>query len=326
MQQSNRPLGLYHSEADLQLARENLAREPIRGALARLEAPEADPLAEAYLSALRGQLFDNLEAGYRAAAALNQADLQLNDDRAGIKRALAWLSVAAMLRDHDAWEASWRDVIAGALDRFRETGEPLRDLWLGALAMAAGILLESDEAIQRGAAVYRRTVDQQIHPEGFLKGIADVDDAPGRYEAQVSGSCALVLLAEMAALIGLDLWSYDSRAVSVSTAVTYTHFYYFYPEKWRWETDLTRERDGCGHAPRRRLHGAGQSARSASGNRTLPRRTAPAILFLRRRLDDLDAWADAREEAALALLVRRSNKHSLRCNQIGRRPSVSPRQ
>lgn len=242
MQQSSRPLGLFHSEADMRLARENLEREPIRGAQALLETPAADPLAEAYQSALRGQLLDDVEAGNRAAAALNQADLQLSDDLAGIKRALAWLSVAAMLRAHPAWEASWHDVIAGALDRFSETDEALRGLWLGALTMAAGILLEHDDAIQRGATVYREGVDELIHPEGYLKGIADRDDVPGRYEAQVSGCCALVILAEMAALIGLDLWSYDNRAVSVSTAVTYTHFYYFYPEKWRWEADLTRER------------------------------------------------------------------------------------
>lgn len=235
-------MGLFHREADLQLARDNREREPIRGALARLDAPEADPLAEACQSALRGQLFDNVEAGFRAAVSLRQANLELADDLGDIQRALAWISVAAMLRGHDAWEASWRDVIAGALDGFSETDEALRGLWLGALTMAAGILLESDDAIQRGVAVYRRFVDEQIHPEGFLKGIADLDDAPGRYEAQVSGSCALVMLAEMAALVGLDLWSYDSRAVSVFTAVTYTHYYYFFPEKWRWEADLTRER------------------------------------------------------------------------------------
>ncbi len=244
MPQTNRPMGLFHTEADLQLARENREREPIRSALARLETPAADPLVEAQLSALRGQLFAELEAGYLAAAALNESDVMIagSQELDSIKRALGWLSVAAMLRGHPAWEASWRDQIAAGLDRFAETGDKLREFWLGALTMAAGILLESDEAIERGAAVYRRAVDQQIHPEGYLKGVADIADAPQRYEAQVSGSYALVLLAEMAGSVGLDLWTYDSRAVSVFTAVTYTHFYYFFPEKWRWEAGLTRER------------------------------------------------------------------------------------
>ncbi len=244
MQSSNQQKGLFHSEADLQLARENLQREPIRGALARLEAADPDPLARACLSALRGQVYGELEAGYRAAATLNESDIiresgnQLED----VKRSLGWLALMAMLRGHPAWEASWFDAITSILTRFDESGDTLQALWLGALALAAGILLEDEPEIERGAAVYRGAVEQLIHPEGFLKGIADVADAPGRYEAQVSGCCALVLLAEMAAPLGLDLWSFESRAVGVITAVTYTHFYYFFPEKWRWEEGLTLER------------------------------------------------------------------------------------
>lgn len=235
--------GLIHSEADLQLARENLEREPIRGALARLEAAEPDPLARACLSALRGQIYGDVEAGYRAAA-LNETAIiresgnQLED----VKRSLGWLSLMAMLRGHPAWDASWLDAIASMLSRFDESDDQLRALWLGALKLAAGILLESEHEIEGGAAVYRRAVAELIHPEGFLKGIADVADAPERYEAQVSGCCALVLLAEMAAPLGLDLWSYESRAVGIFTAATYTHFYYFFPEKWRWEEGLSLDR------------------------------------------------------------------------------------
>lgn len=243
---SNRPMGLFHRKADIGLARENREREPIRGALALLEAEDADPLVNAHKAALRGQFFETPEPGYRAAAVLSEVDLigdRLNLD--GIKRALVWLSAAAMLRDHPAWRASWRDQIAAMLDGLDgdgESGEALTELWRGALMMGSGILLERDESIERGAAVYRRAVERRIHPEGYFRGIADLADAPERYEAQVSATGALVLLAQMAGLAGLDLWSYDSRAVSVSTAVAYTHFYYFFPEKWRWEAALSRER------------------------------------------------------------------------------------
>ena len=243
---SNRPLGLFHREADLRLARENREREPIRGALALLEAVEADPLVNAYKAALRGQLIETLEPGYRAAAALSQVNLiGGRPDLNGIKRALAWLSAAALLRNHPAWGSSWRGQIAQLLDGPAgddETGVTLTALWRGALTMAAGILLEGDEAIDLAAAVYRRAVERRIHPEGYFRGIADLADAPARYEAQVSATGALVLLAQMAELVGLNLWAYDSRAVSISTAVAYTHFYYFFPEKWRWEAKLSRER------------------------------------------------------------------------------------
>jgi len=243
---SNRPMGLFHLEADLRLARENREREPIKGALALLEAEEADPLANACKAALRGQLFETLEPGYRAAAALSLVDLKGGRlDLDGIQRALAWLTAAAMLRDHPAWGVSWRDQIAAmldALDGAGETSEALTALWRGALTMAAGILLEDGKAIGRGGAVYRLAVERRIHPEGYFRDIADLADAPARYEAQVSATGAMVLLAQMADLAGLDLWAYDSRAVSISTAVAYTHFYYFFPEKWRWEAELSRER------------------------------------------------------------------------------------
>ena len=243
-QQSNRRLGLTYSEADLRRARENQEREPIRSAIARLETREPDPLAAAQMSALRGQLHQTLDPGYLAAASLNEAGAIAGDklDLAGVKRAISWLAVAAMLRDHPAWEASWRDIVASTLERATETDDTLRQFWLGALIMAAGILLESDEEIARGAAVYRRAVERHIHPEGYFRGLTDIADGEELYEAQVSATGALVLLAEMAGTVGLELWTFESRAVSVTTAIAYTHFYYFFPEKWRWEADLTRER------------------------------------------------------------------------------------
>ncbi len=244
MPPEDRPLGLFHRESHLRLVRANLESEPIASALALLEAPQSDALAAAYMSALRGQLFAEREPGDYAAAALNEAEFTLGEGAAlaDLKRALGWLSVAAMLRGHPACNPAWRDVIAAEVGRFDETEDPLRELWLGALTLAAGILLESDDRIERGAAVYRRAVAERIHPEGYLKGIADVADGERLYEAQVSGLCALVLMAEMAGQAGLELYAYESRAVSVVTAATYTHFYYFFPEKWRWEAGLSPER------------------------------------------------------------------------------------
>ncbi len=239
--------GLFHRAADMQLARSKRESEPIRGALARLETADADPLARAQLAAMRGQFYADVQAGHAAAEALADADFgpATLGDLTGLKRALGWLSLIAMLRDHPAWQPAWGDRVAEVLATANE-GCGLDDvegeLWRGALQLAAGALLASDKAIEQGAAVYRRAVAEIIHPEGYLKGIADIADAPARFEAQLSGACALVLLAEMAGLVGLDLWSYDSRAVSVITAVTYTHYYYFFPEKWRWEAGLTRAR------------------------------------------------------------------------------------
>ena len=246
----DRPFGLFHSEGDLALARENREREPIRGSLTMLESPSDDPLVTAQLAALRSQLRGDAEAGHAAIEALREGDFTRDEasDLAAIKRSLGWISVMAMLRDQPGWQrlrATYLDAVKAKLQRLNtrdETGDKLREFWLGAATMAAGILLENDENIERGADVYRRAVDQQIHPEGYLKGIVDTENASRTYASQLSGTCALVLLAEMAAQVGLNLWSYDNRAVTVITAATYTFYYYFFPEKWRWESGLTRER------------------------------------------------------------------------------------
>jgi len=238
---------LFHSAADLRLARANKEREPIRGALVRLESQDDDPLARAHLAALRAQFYD--DAGARKLAAAQFAASGFGSETSGdlndSKRALGWLSVLALLRDYPAWRPDWSADIQRRLARLgppEDSDDAERELWLGALTMAAGILLEREEDVERGAAVYRRAVAERIHPEGFLRSVADIADAPGRYEAQLSATCALALMAEMAAQVGLELWSYDSRAVSITTAITYTHYYYFFPEKWRWESGLTRER------------------------------------------------------------------------------------
>ena len=88
----------------MQLARDNLEREPIRAALSRLDTAASDPLARAHLSALRGQLYGELEAGNRAAAALREVEFirESGNPLEDIKRSLGWLSVLAMLRDHSA--------------------------------------------------------------------------------------------------------------------------------------------------------------------------------------------------------------------------------
>ncbi|MYD08554.1 MAG: hypothetical protein F4X02_00800 [Chloroflexi bacterium] len=237
------PKYLLFSASDLQLARDNRDREPIRGALPRLDGQPADALALAQLQALRYVFHDDAAAGRRAIEIVRRQDLS-GDDLAGlsaIKRRFGWLSVMSLLRDHPDWRdgaCDFRVVAGDARQQLDAAGEVLlRALWLATLVMAAGILLKDEERVASAASTYRRAVDQHIHPEGYFKGIVDVDGASGTYQAQFAATGALVLMSEMAQ----DLWSYNNRAVSANTAATYTFYYYFFPERWRWEGGLTRE-------------------------------------------------------------------------------------
>lgn len=241
---------LLFSASDLQLARENQDSEIVRSALPLLGSQPEDALALAQLQALRYLFYADAAAGAAAVELAQGRDLGAGDreDLSALQRRFGWLTAMAMLGEHPDWTGRAETYRAAAGDAPQQLddaadadGALLRTLWLAVIAMAAGILLEEDRPVQSAASVYRRVVDQHIHPEGFFKGIVDVDGAEQTYQAQFAATGALALLSEMAQQAGEDLWSYNNRAVSANTAATYTFYYYFFPERWRWEEGLSRE-------------------------------------------------------------------------------------
>ncbi|MCY4018031.1 MAG: hypothetical protein OXG39_01360 [Chloroflexi bacterium] len=236
--------GLFHRAEHLALARDHREREPVASALRLLDKRDQDPLKAAHLAALRYQFFDDRTAAETALEQLGKADLADGAivDQARCKSLLGWLSLAAMLRQHANWQALQTEIMpafVAAASGMTAARNPLEELWQGATQLATGIVFEHESFRQLGAAAYRKAVDHVIHPEGFLKGIVDVESAEPTYAEQVSGACALVIMAEMAAPAGLDLWSYDNRGVSPVTATTYLLYYYYYPERWRWSDGLS---------------------------------------------------------------------------------------
>ena len=237
------PPSLFFSSADLQLMRENLHLEPLKSALPLLDSSPADGLARAHVLALRFRLRGDKSAGEAALTALREAEnLETESPLAACKQAFSRLSALAMLRDLPGGDAALEGELA-RLPLESQTDDLLESLWAAVLNMAVGILREGQEEIANAAQSYRRAIDQRIHPEGFIRGVVDIEgNASGRvsYEGQLSATCALALLAEMAAQRDIDLWGYSQRAVSIHTAAAYTHYYYHYPERWRWGAVLTR--------------------------------------------------------------------------------------
>ncbi len=242
--------GLFHSAEHLALARDNREREPVASALRLLEKRADEPLKAAYLAALRYQFLADRPAAEIALELLGKADAPAGAivGQARCKALLAWLSVAALLRQHAAWRALQTELMpayVAAVASLTEPHDPLEELWQGALRLGTGIVFEHESSARMGAEAYRKAVDHVIHPEGFLKGIVDVDGSQQTseqtYAKQVSGACALTLMAEMAPQAGLDLWSYDNRGVTPVTATTYLLYYYYYPENWRWSENLSAQ-------------------------------------------------------------------------------------
>lgn len=234
---------LFFSNADLLLARDHLEREPVKSAAARLDSPPPEPLAKAQILALRYCLRGKSEDASAALAALGELDPAADDARTSPhRRALARFSTLAMLRDVPGGESA----LAAEVERLpldTPENDALGEYWAAALTMALGCLLDRAAHIDRAAASYRRAIDQHIHPEGYIRGMVDMEhklDGQHGYERQLSATGALALIAEMAAQRGLNLWAYDKRAVSIHTAAAYTHYYYWFPERWRWGEGLTR--------------------------------------------------------------------------------------
>ena len=237
------PPSLFFSDSDLQLMRETLHREPLNSAARLLDAPPADGLAKAHLLALRFVLRGEVEAGESALAALRHKDTGKSESAlAATKQAFGRLSALAMLRDLPGCQDALDNEI-GRLPTESDSGDLLESLWAAVLRMAAGILRDAESDIASAAEMYRRAIDAHIHPEGYIRGIVDIerkDNGRDSDEGQLSATCALALIAEMAAQRDIDLWGYSQRAVSIHTAAAYTHYYYHYPERWRWGAGLTR--------------------------------------------------------------------------------------
>jgi hypothetical protein len=237
--------GLFFTPEHIERARKHRDREPFQTAwnlLLNQEHPA--PLAAAQWNGLRWRFDDNQTAGDAAATALqNGVGFDLSAD--------TWEALATMVALAQSFELAREffspEAASVWLNHFQERLHNLNTLegdlphyatlWLALLNLSAGIVLEADEWVERGAAVYRQTIDSAVRPEGYLPKAVEGNDGGSLWRDLVSVE-ALVLMAEAADHIGLDLWGYQSRGISVVTAGAYLQYYYYFPEKWRWDTGM----------------------------------------------------------------------------------------
>ncbi|HEX2908849.1 MAG TPA: alginate lyase family protein [Phototrophicaceae bacterium] len=235
--------GLYFTEEQIQAAHANRDREPLQQAWAvLLQSEPTGWLAAIQWDGLRYRLNEDLAAGERAVQALTMVDFTFPAAATFDKlaRLLALAQSYELVRSHPAFgpeaQLRWQQEFAvgvKALNAVRDELAYVDRLWLAALKIAGAIVLERDDWFDQGAECYRQIVRDDIRPEGYLPPAVSGGDA-GSLSRQLLAVAALALAAEMAAHVGVDLWGYMSRGVSLNTACTYLVFYYYYPEKWRW--------------------------------------------------------------------------------------------
>lgn len=250
MEQQASNFGLTFTAEHIQSAQTQRDADHIGDAFQLLDDTSHDNvLQSAYLMALRYCFMNDTQSREHAIEELGSLNLpQLSANyRQSLHNTLAAVQIIAMLGDHPAFsnhQPQWIKALSEQVDYLNQPHDKhdlLDVLWLGALNIGAGIVFENETWFAQGEATYKQAITDHIHPEGYLKGIVDDEVVIETYAKQVSGTSALVMMAEMAEHVGVDLWSYDNRGITPITATTYILYYYYYPEKWKWEADLTPE-------------------------------------------------------------------------------------
>lgn len=240
--------GLYFSAEHIQQALRRKERPPVKEAWALFDnLPPQDIFSGLILNGTRYRFAGDLEAGRVAATGLLAWDWR----SVGTEQAASWDDLVAtvilmhafeMVRDHPAFNDTarhdWLARLAGAVaamnDNALEDVDYVERIWLGLLNMVAGVVLDGEDAFQRGVETYRRAVREDITPDGYItQAVQGGGDTA--FLRQLLVVKALVLMAEVGTLAGEDLWQYTVRGVSVTTAAVYLNYYYYFPDKWRWD-------------------------------------------------------------------------------------------
>jgi hypothetical protein len=247
--------GLYFTPAHVQAAQQDQAREPLASAWAHLYALQPNAGAAALWGGLRYRFAGHTkpaEAGVELL--LRHTDPALMDTPpafSAISETLMLAHAYEMLRDFGGFspaaQTRWRDAFTERLAVLNApAAEPLVHewLWLGLLSLAAGIVLEQEDRFQRGVAVFQHAIADEVRPQGFItKAVTqrDNDQPAATFYRQLLSSAALVLMAEAASHVGVNLWDYTVRGVSVITTAIYPIYYFYTTEKWKWEPGLRVE-------------------------------------------------------------------------------------
>jgi hypothetical protein len=240
--------GLYFTPQHVQNARKHRDSEPFLSAWAYLEqrVVHSGSLAAVQWNGLRFRFDDDAQAGEQAVIDLQDGvgldiDGSLSDFDA-LSGGITLAQCFGLVRDHPAWstgaQSSWLERFTGLADFLNRQPEGMslvEQVWTGLLNVAAAVVLEDETRLEAGAHIYRLTIDNEIRPEGYLPHAVAGEDG-GSLWRQLYIVAGLVLTAEAASHVGLDLWGYTSRGISVITAASYLIYYYYYPDQWRWDS------------------------------------------------------------------------------------------
>jgi hypothetical protein len=244
--------GLFFNAQQVLQAQQNREREPLKTAWAFFDHPEK-PVRDLLWDALHYRLNNQQKSGEETVIALqNGTGLEAGQTRfEALASAIMLAHTYELVRDHIAFSTDtqgiWQSRFAARVEQLAaeipptpEPDTPNPDyfvdyIWLGLLHLAAGIVLENDAHVEAGVNIYHDIIEHHVRPEGYLPHVVEGENGSS-LERQLRTVNALVLMAEAGTHIGLNLWGYTSRGISVITAAAYCIYYYYYADQWRWDT------------------------------------------------------------------------------------------
>lgn len=243
--------GLYFTSDHVGQAQRARDMEPFQSAFLYLRDREQQGAQTAQWHGLRYQFEADEHAGELAIAALERYLFEpLTEDIPYLDAVAQTMMLAQafeMTRQHPAWrdgaQFEWLNAFqerVNVLSTSPYKDTQVENLWMAALVLVSGILLEREDVFQVGVDVFKRTVDHDISPRGHIPKAVEGKDGGSLYRQMLSVS-ALVLMAEAATHCGVNLWEYQNRGVSVTTAAVYPIYYFYTPDQWKWDEGITQD-------------------------------------------------------------------------------------
>lgn len=246
-----RHCGLYFSQEQLSAALQNGSQVPLAAALERLRSDDSSDAVSPLWGAFRYAFLNDLDAGERSLFAIEQLiEADILEDSTYLDTVAETMMIAQtfeMVREHPSWSFVRK---AGWLNRFETRVHSLssssykdsyvENLWMAALVLVAGVVLEREDVFEVGIEVYKQVIDDDIRPQGHIPKAIEGGDGGAIYR-QIASAAALSLMAEAATHVGVDLWSYENRGISATTAAIYPIYYFYTTEKWMWDKELPAE-------------------------------------------------------------------------------------
>jgi hypothetical protein len=238
------PTGLTFSNTAIETAQGHQTEAPFDAAYEQLVSiqPEA-PLKASLVDGFRYHFLGDSDALERATQAfiLNQTGIGLLDSSGFVDAAAQTFASAQafqLIRDSVSEEEQTNWVVAyeNLLDSIgkSETVMLLDRIWQMTATLVGGVVLQREDQLIAASDRFREIIAEEIHPEGYFPAVVERSEG-GALQRQVMAAKGLVLAAEVASHVGVDLWNYEVRGISAKTAAIYAAAFFEYREQWQWD-------------------------------------------------------------------------------------------